>query len=153
MSNLQQNLRQLQDYAKEIAKAKRASVDVGVLDASGAYPGSATVVEVAATHEFGLGNVPARSFLRVPFNKNQKQLETFTQKQYANVFDGRSSTRVAIGKVGAFATNISKKAFTTNGFGTWKPLTEETVLAKGSSKPLIDTGILRRSITWKVNGV
>jgi uncharacterized protein YeaC (DUF1315 family) len=56
----------------------------------------------------------------------------------------------ALGIVGAKATNISKEAFVTQGYGKWPDITEETKEQKRSSQTLIDTGTLRNSITWEV---
>jgi hypothetical protein len=48
------------------------------------------------------------------------------------------------------ATNYSKEAFVTRGFGQWPDISQSTKEAKGSSQILIDTGTLRNSITYVV---
>ena len=53
--------------------------------------------------------------------------------------------------LGVYGESIVQEAFETGGFGTWEPLSQETVEAKGSNSILIDTAQLRRSITSKVN--
>ena len=55
--------------------------------------------------------------------------------------------------IGTVAVNISKGAFTTRGYGEWPDITQATKDAKGSSQVLIDTGILRGSITYVVRGL
>jgi|Deesub1362B_J571_1020462.scaffolds.fasta_scaffold00499_29 phage gpG-like protein len=52
-------------------------------------------------------------------------------------------------KAGAFLEGAVKEKIT-QGDPSWPPLRPETVKRKGSSKPLIDTGKLRTSITHKV---
>ena len=52
-------------------------------------------------------------------------------------------------KAGAFLEGAIKQKIT-EGDPSWPPLKPETIKRKGSSKPLIDTGKLRASITHKV---
>ena len=52
---------------------------------------------------------------------------------------------------GAFLEGRIKEKIT-EGDPDWPPLRPETIKRKGSSKPLIDTGKLRASITHKVEG-
>lgn len=54
-------------------------------------------------------------------------------------------------KAGAFLEGKIKELFTKTP-SEWPPLKPETIRRKGSSKPLIDTGRLRNSITHKVEG-
>lgn len=93
--------------------------------------------------------IPQRSFLRVPFQIKADELNDFTAKQFAKVFEGEDVEKV-LGLIGVKATNISREAFTTQGFGTWPANKSDTVREKGSSQPLVDTGTLRNSITWSV---
>ncbi|WP_290597045.1 MULTISPECIES: HK97-gp10 family putative phage morphogenesis protein [unclassified Archaeoglobus] len=53
--------------------------------------------------------------------------------------------------VGAFLEDQIKKTIS-HGRAEWPPLSPETIKRKGSSKPLLDTGHLRDSITHKVEG-
>jgi len=53
--------------------------------------------------------------------------------------------------VGAFLEGQIKQTIT-RGRAEWPPLSPETIKRKGSSKPLIDTGKLRNSVTHKVEG-
>ena len=54
--------------------------------------------------------------------------------------------------VGVSALEQIQEAFDTEGFGEWTPNSPATIRAKGSEMPLIDTGNLRNSITYKVEG-
>ena len=85
----------------------------------------------------------------MPFIKHKKQINEFIAKQFAKTAEGLS-IEDALEKVGAFARNISVKAFSTKGYGEWDDLDPQTIKRKGSSKPLIDTGTLRNAITWVV---
>ena len=52
--------------------------------------------------------------------------------------------------VGTSALEQIQEAFKTEGFGEWAENRPATIKAKGSSSPLIDTGRLRKAITYKV---
>lgn len=139
------------EVAVREAKGKEVAVGVPAGPAtSKVYGDGTTVLLVAAAHEFGLGRVPERSFLRVPFQIKRDEIDAAMAEQFARVAAGQINVMTALGLVGATARNISVEAFETDGFGQWPNIEQETKDAKGSSKPLIDTGTLRNSITWDV---
>lgn len=96
--------------------------------------------------------IPERSFLRMPFNLKADKLEERTQKEFNDVFQHGKKASKALGFLGIEAVNISKGAFTSGGYGKWPQLAQSTIDAKGSSQILIDTNILRSSITYAVRG-
>jgi len=141
-------------YRKKLNDALRLVVKVGLPEGtgSGAYPGGQTVIEVGATHEFGIG-IPRRSWLRMPMELYRKELTEFIGKQFDLVTGQNVDAKKALGLVGAKARNYSTEAFRTNGYGMWPALAPSTVKSKerrGKQTPLIDTGTLRQSITWRV---
>lgn len=153
-AKLKANHKLLQDYAKNLEQAKRSVVAVGlpVEKVGGIIYGdeNLSVAQVGAFHEYWHGFNPVRSFLRVPFAIKAGEVNEFIARQFAQVLESGKSADKALNTVGIFARNISVEAFETDGYGTWAPLQPETVAAKGSSAILIDTGILRNSITWVV---
>lgn len=145
-------LKKNKKFAAEIKKAKRGFVKVGLPKekvGSEIYGEGVSIMLIGAIHEFGVG-VPRRSFLKLPFTANESRLENAFVKGFKLVADGRRTAKDALSLIGTEATNISKDAFVTGGFGKWPDITEETKKAKGSSQILIDTGILRNSITFVV---
>lgn len=149
-----QMLKRTTDYAASLEAAKKRAVFVGLpKDKVGGkvYGDGRTIIANGATHEYGAPQqgIPQRSFLRVPFLTKRKELNKAIAKQFEAVADGRDPD-VALGRIGVLATNVSKGAFTSLGYGTWNPIQPETAAAKGSSQTLIDTGVLRGSITWVV---
>ena len=94
-------------------------------------------------------NVPKRSFLRTPFAVKRKELNAAIAAQFEAIAKGQK-VEIALGRIGVLATNISKGAFTSLGYGDWNPITSETARRKGSSQTMIDTGILRGAITWVI---
>jgi len=142
----------LKKYLKSLNTANEKVVEVGYIsgDKGGdAYPSGITVAQNAAIHEFGLGNVPPRSTLKTPFEVKKKEMSKFVEKQYQAVANGLEA-EIALGRIGVKAQSLVQGSFTTKGYGTWPDIKEETKEAKGSTQILIDRGILRQSVTWKV---
>lgn len=144
-------LRQTENYAKQLELAKKLIVKTGLPKekiGGKVYEDANSVIEVGASHEYGgvFDGVilPQRSFLRLPFLLRIKEIEEMLAKQFALVSEGKSTTERGLGLVGLLTVNISKKAFTTTGYGRWKPSKKKT------GQTLIDTGLLRNSITFIV---
>lgn len=154
MSDLKQNLKTLQQYEKELKEARKKAVYVGLPKgkASDTYENGETVIQVGAIHEFGMGRNPERSFLRVPFKKNEGRIKGLINKQFSLIFNGEADTVQSLNKIGILARNISVESFTDN---DWPELSEarkqqKIVNGKRGDRPLINTGALRQSITWVV---
>lgn len=146
-------LKRSKEIEREIKKALKSSVDVGIVNGNYGqelYNGL-TVVEVGASHEYGVDNIPQRSFLRMPFELKQSELTRYIASQFKRLEAGKTDTRTALGRVGVMARNISVGAFDSGGYGQWADIGESTKALKGSSAILIDKGTLRNSITWRVN--
>lgn len=151
--NPQQFLQMSEQYLSALQEARRTQVKVGLPAekvGNKIYGDGISVITVGAWHEYGFGNNPVRSFLRAPFAQKQNELYEFINKQFRLVLEGRKDVPAALNFVGIFATDISKEAFSTSAGGTWPANTAYTINKKGSSKPLIDTGTLRNSLTWSV---
>ncbi len=133
------------------AKAKHGTVDVGVLagkgdEASKTSPGL-TVMDVATFNEFGLG-VPERSFIRGYVDENEQAIRNDIKKLALLIMKGEKTTEEALELLGLKTVGGIQKRISA---GIDPPNATSTVRRKGSSKPLIDTGQLRSSITHRVN--
>lgn len=133
-------------------KSKR--VRVGVLDEKTKQvrgEGSVTMslVEVAAVHEFGApaAGIPMRSFIRATVDEHLSELKTLQEAIAKRVLDGKLGVDQALNQIGAKVASWCQKAIAD---GIDPPLDPATMKAKGSSKPLVDTGQLKASITWKI---
>ena len=140
------------EMADRLDQIKKKAVFVGLPNekvGGKVYGDGMTILQVGAIHEYGvpIAGIPQRSFLREPFRIKRKELNDATAQQFEAVLSGKRDVDVGLGRVGAVATNISKGAFTSLGYGKWTPITEETKRRKGSGQTLIDTGVLRSSIT------
>lgn len=103
-----------------------------------------SIGELAAIHELGLG-VPERSWLRSWIDENQRMIMDDCRRAMQQVILGKLTKEQALNVlglkwVGAIQQRIADGQVT-------PALAKETVDRKGSSVPLIDTGVLRASIT------
>lgn len=136
---------------ERIEKAKNEKVKVGVLadDAKGSEDhGGLTVAELAAILHYGTqdGHIPARPFLAMAFDQQREVLAKMGGELFGQVLDGKIDTDKALGLMGLKLATEAKKVITTT--DSLAPNAPSTVAAKGSSRPLVDTGRLLGAITW-----
>lgn len=142
------DLSKLEHIQEQLSIAKKTAIKVGVPSDVGSYENGASILQVGAAHEFGLG-VPRRSFIRVPMDKEQDKIKVALESGFKSVMNG-GDTITNLNKVGIVAQNISKTAFKNQGYGQWTDIKDETKDRKGSSKILFDTGRLVQSVSFWV---
>lgn len=154
MTNLtpKQMLAYTTQMAQNIADIKNRAVFVGLpAEKVGGkvYGNGMTILQIGAIHEYGVPQhgIPERSFLRTPFRLKRDEINKATAQQFEAVISGKRSPEVGLGRIGIIAVNISKGAFVSRGYGSWEANEAATVRRKKSSQPLIDTGVLRSSIS------
>lgn len=142
-------------YLSNLEKAKRLKVKVGLPSekiGGKVYGDGTSILQVGIWHEYGTKHIPKRSFIRAPFVTKREEINAYIATQFNNVFENGTDAEVALGRVGIKGMNICKGAFRERGYGEWKALKPSTIKAKGSDAPLVDTGVLRNSITWSLEG-
>lgn len=137
----------------EIIRLRGAYVKAGILGAKGAAQrtNSLTVAQQASIHEYGLGNVPARPFIRPPFEINRTKYLEILKAGYRLATKNKTPEgfRKLLALVGQkMAADI--KNYVTQGTGVPPPLSPKTIKRKGSSRPLVDTGQMLNSISYVV---
>ena len=135
------------------AAAEKRFVKVGVLaskDGDAQVAPGFTMVDLATTHEFGSpsAGIPERSFIRATF-ADTTALEKVTKPLAKALVTGKLSMRDALDKLGLWGATAVKK-FITAGDPIAPPLKAATITAKGSDRPLVDTGRLVGSIQWEI---
>lgn len=121
-------------------------VTIGIDDEQGArtHPGgSATVAEVGAWLEFGTRNMLARPWLTLGVRRANVKGELF---KAAREITRGANPDAALDAAGRRIASVVRDSL---GEGV-APLAPATVAAKGSTRPLVDTGTLQRSITHKI---
>lgn len=126
----------------------KGHVAVGVLGSDASAPhGATTLYDVAAANEFGTSTIPERSFLRETLDVHRAKVVAFCKKQATLVVRGDITNDAALEKIGLFVQGLIQERIAS---GIPPENAESTVRAKGSSKPLIDSGQLRGSISYEV---
>ena len=136
---------------RELGKRGSPGVEVGVLgDKAGAqHRGSdqgITVAEIAEIHEFGLG-VPERSWLRDWIDQDKAQIEARISTESRAMITKKRTREQVLARLGVWIQGEIQQRIAD---GIPPPNAPSTIARKGSSKPLIDKGQLRQSITHRV---
>ena len=144
---------------KDLAKK---GVRVGVLASKGAgnshdshkpnKPGKGaeiSMIELAAIHEFGspAAGIEARSFIREPLEKSEHAQRIMMGKIAKAIIENRQTVDNGLEILGLWGVSTIKKAIVT---GLSPGNDASTIAAKGSSKPLVDTGRLLNAINHEV---
>ena len=135
----------LQAKLEEIARSMGGgSVKVGFM--SGAtYPDGTSVAAVAYQNEFGTSTQPARPFFR---RMIAAESPSWGKKMAGLAKSTNFNGPQVLGMMGEDISGALKQSI--NDFAT-PALAQSTVDAKGFAKPLIDTGHMINSITYKVD--
>lgn len=107
----------------------------------------AELAQIGTAHEFGTDTIPQRSFLRATVDEQDAAYREATAGEIRAVLDGRRNAEVALSRLGLRVVRDVQGKIRA---GIDPALAPATIAAKGSSKPLIDTGRLLRSITYQV---
>jgi hypothetical protein len=129
--------------------SENSGVFVGVPAGKSDEESGTPLAVIGAYNEFGTSTIPERSFLRVPLRANQAEFATVFRNQLPLVAQGELTLLQLMEQLGARAVSVSQGAISE---GIQPANDPATVRQKGSSTPLVDTGRLRQSITYVVEG-
>lgn len=108
------------------------------------------MLEVAIDNEFGAPGVPSRPFVSGYVADNTATIQKQIRATCKQIVSGKRTNRQGLERLGA-TWKGGMQARIARGFSPI-PNAPSTIERKGSSKPLIDTGQLRSSITWQISG-
>ena len=123
------DLTELRKITKEIKELTTKEIKIGIAADVGTYDDGTKIVEVGKEHEYGLGNNPRRSFLRVPMIDKQFIIQKHIKDGWNSILSGKGTALNELGKLGIVGQEISKGAFSTGGYGKWKKLNPQTIKA------------------------
>ena len=104
------------------------------------------ICDIAAWNELGTVNMPSRPFLRMSVDDNSDKINSFMSAQKRSIINGEPADRI-LKKIGIFQKDLIQEKITE---GSFAPNAPSTIKAKGSSKPLIDTGRMRQSVNFEI---
>ena len=123
-------------------KDMNASVRVGVLE-NATYPDGTPVAMVAFWNEYGTRTSPVRAFFRTTVSENKKNWVLSVQ----NLMKIHNDPKQVMGLIG-----VHMQEQIVQSINTWSdpPNSAYTIAKKGFDKPLVETGVLMRSIKSEV---
>lgn len=136
------NKNDLLDAVLQKLKLQFGTVDVGFFVGSAKYKGGKDVTTVARENDKGTKRIPARPYMDLAKKKNANEIIDTT---IINIFRGMDEQQ-ALSRAGILFKNAIQREITNL---KEPPNAESTILKKGSSNPLIDTGLMRSKVDWK----
>lgn len=128
------------DFKSSIFTNKK--LKVGIFE-SAKYDDGTPVAQVAFWQEFGTAKIPMRPFIRNAIAKNTQKWGDSVKTALISTNDSEKSLKmlgeIMRGDIVLSLTNLNTP-----------PNAPATIKQKGSSNPLIDTGLLRNSISWEL---
>lgn len=123
-------------------KDMNASVRVGVLE-NATYPDGTPVAMVAFWNEYGTRTSPVRAFFRTTVSEQKKNWVLSVQ----NLMKIHNDPKRVMGLIG-----VHMQEQIVQSINTWSdpPNSAYTIAKKGFDKPLVETGLLMRSIKSEV---
>ena len=94
--------------------------------------------------------IPSRPFMRQTFEKNKNRVVNVLAKELDFIYAGQATAKMSIARIGEWYTGEIKRIFRSGSFAGNSPLTTKK---KGSSRPLVDSGELRNSVTHREFGI
>lgn len=135
-----------QDTVDRASGTGGVSIQVGLPDDRIHIPSGLPLAQIGTIHEFGLGHMPERSFLRGAVNANKSEIKRQFQVVTQKIIDGADAAMT----LEAFALwgQGMVQEYTRNGTANFTPLKQSTIdrRKKGSSNPLNDTGAMVQGI-------
>lgn len=137
-------------FYAELEKLKQNEVFIGYQAGHAKHTdedgNTADMAEIAMFNELGTSTSPPRPFLRMTVDENKDKINQFVETQTKRIAQGASAEQ-CMKQMGAFGVSLVQEQI---GNGTFTPNAESTIKAKGSDKPLIDTGQLRQSVHYVI---
>jgi hypothetical protein len=136
---------------RELKAAKKLVALVGIPSDAKRHEDNPNIglAQIAYIMEKGsaVNNIPARPFMHQTSERNEKRVLGLSKKLLKNLSNGSTTAMDAIKKLGVTYEGAMKRIFIE---GSFAPNALSTIRKKKSSRPLIDTSLLRQSITFKV---
>lgn len=146
--NIVAGIRSLDDLATKVGFPEGERVSSASTQTNNSVDDMSELARIAFTLEFGAPHLGNKKwpFMTKAFQSNRRRIESLTAQLYDQASQGRVEGMRALGILGEFhQENIKEQIRLTR----TPRLEESTIAAKGSSKPLIDTGQMIQSVTHK----
>jgi hypothetical protein len=123
--------------------ASNKFITVGIHEDAGSREDGETNAQIGAFNHFGTINIPARPWLDVGVMQGASVYSDVIK----NTAEAGGNLDQALEQVGVLAVGYAQEYITEL---SDPPNSPATIAMKGSSNPLIDTGVMRSSVSYKV---
>ncbi len=106
-------------------------------------------VAIASYNEFGTSRIPERPFFRNAMSENKGSYGTLMRNDAKRIVTGEQTMSRTLDRLGLKAQGDVQQSIVDL---QSPPNAPATIKAKGSSNPLINTGSLRQSVSFKIEG-
>ena len=140
---------------EQLEKLKALEVQVGFFQGekkatkrtkNGVTETDTDIVLVASWNEFGTSKIPPRPFFRESIDQAKQVLPAFWQSELKKIIKGQDA-EVTLKRLGTLLKGMIQQHIVE---GDFAPNAPSTIKKKGSSRPLIDTGRMRQSVTYRI---
>lgn len=139
-------------FKKIIHQYSHAYVTIGVHEGAGSYDNGVSVVEVALWNEFGTETTPSRSFIRSTMDDKEQVINQWRDEMIANILFKQWTVEKALEAMGFRIQLLIQNKIKSNVPPALADSTMRAKIKKGRpAVTLIDSGLLLRSITYKVH--
>lgn len=118
MADINLDLKKLNKFIESLSSVPE--IRVGIMGDDNARDDGGSNATIGAIHEFGLGHMPKRSFLRVPLMEGLSEAvdKNITKKDLDGIVENESLVPICR-KIGMIAEGVVFNAFATQGGGNW----------------------------------
>ncbi len=143
----------IKGVAADLARVKRSQVLIGIPAEKAQRKGDPinnAALMFIHTNGSELRHIPARPWIEPSIAANSETIAPVMGAAAKDLLNGDATgAENELNRAGVVASNAAKR-WATDPRNNWQPNAPETIKRKGSSRPLIDTGALRKAITWLV---
>lgn len=104
------------------------------------------ILDYAMFNELGTSRAPSRPFMRKSVDENSAEINTFIKGIQGELANGTPAETI-LKKIGVFQKGLIQDKIES---GSYTPNAPSTIAKKGSSKPLIDKGDMRRAVNFVI---
>ena len=133
----------------DIRKLDGRTVCAGILRDAGTNKEGIPIVEYATYNEYGTSRIPSRPFIRIASDENRDVWLGIAKKGVGRIIDGTSSADGCCEDIGQRMKDDIKKVIGDK--SKLAPNAPSTIRRKGHDKPLIDTGLMKSKVNYRVD--
>jgi len=132
---------------KGVQELDGVSVTAGI-HADAGRQGGVDLVDIAVFNEYGTSRIPSRPFVRLAFEQNEAKWDRTIKAGVTAMINGTADANRVTSVLGAQMVGDVQEVIGDKSL--LAPNAAGTIKKKGSDAPLIDSGRLRQSVSYKV---